>query len=192
MKRTYPVLALALLALSVAGCKKDRPAPFGSLHGNREAWVSNCADPLKVGPVLKEPDPLMVHSRDRAVSVPFRVATTQTVCAPPGGWALYTDANERIVGLCVDDLIPGLKDGVLVGKLESDLDRAKPLLMKHFGSQLSADITNGICPLGVERVPHGLRRWSQTPRSVRRPDGTLTYGPSTGTVNTCCWEVIDP
>lgn len=192
MKRRSPVLGLALLVLSFVGCKKDKPAPFGSLRGNREAWVSDCANTLEVGSVLKEPDPLMASARDRSISVPFRAATTQTVCAPPGGWTLYTDANERIVGVCVDDFITDLRKGAAPKEVESNLDRAKPILMKHFGSELATDITSDHCALMADRVPRGLRRWSQTPRRVLQPDGTFGYGPSTGTVNTCCWEVIDP
>ncbi len=187
---TAMIVSVGLLACG----DPHRPDPLGRLTGaptsssapSRMAgeWAADCQAPLSIEGVVRGPDPLMKGGYD----APFQAAAMAYVCPHPG-WSLYVDRRNRIVGLCVDDSV-GV--GSVSKPYEGALDRARPLLAKHVSVSFAADVTKDACSYLPQTITHGLRRWEQPLRNAIAKDGSQVYQSPVGTVDACCWEVIDP
>ncbi len=118
---------------------------------------------------------------------PFQAASYSYVCPHPG-WSLYVGRSDRIVGFCVDN---SLGVGPVWKPFESALDRARPLLARHVSDSFANEVTQDGCSFLPQTIAHGLRRWDQPLRSVIGKDGRTSH-PGVGTLDACCWEVIDP
>lgn len=169
-------LLLALFAVSGTGC--DRSAPLGTFTRNDVSkWASDCEtsiveeNPRDVhvpGPLLRDGGPAFEHAAHR-----YR-------CRPPG-WAIYTDRDSRIIGLCVDDEIR-YSDGTQV----SEIDRARMLITTHWGRKRATQMLQGVstndhCSRDTESIS-GMLRWR---------DSAFIYldEPRMRSRDMCCWEV---
>lgn len=172
---------LVAVAWLLSSCSKSPPNPFGSVDDKLSDWLSECETGVVQQPFVKV-------GGIRLRQDPFKSATTQHKCGPPG-WSLYTDASRKIVGICVDDRAATF-DGTDVTPRVKHIDLARELFSRRFGSKFTQEVTDGKCYHQPERVPHSLLRWSQDPSREVGPDGKLLY-PTTGTLSACCWEVVE-
>lgn len=192
MKVTSILIWMMVPVVAVACSDPHRPEPFGKMTGGPSStssapgtvaeWAADCEAPLSIEGVVRGPDPLQRYGPN----VAFQAAAMSYVCPHPG-WSVYVDRSDRIVGVCVDDLMASPKP------YQRAIDRARVLLARHVSDSFAADITEGnVCSLLPQRIAHGLQRWTSPLRLVIGKDGRTTYHPSVGTLDACCWEVIDP
>ena len=181
-----------LVLVALLGC--DRPSPLGTFtRSDLPKWQADCAasiveenphDPSAPGPMLRNGERAMKRSVRR-----YR-------CRPPG-WAIYTDDDNHVVGLCVDDEIRYPKYGekewqeVAAGERPAtehipEIDRARDLITAHWGHKLAGemlkDASGDKCSPDGERVAHGMIRWSRG--GFIYLDEKRMYSRSM-----CCWEV---
>lgn len=170
-----------IAVLAMTGC--GQPAePFGKLPRSKLSdWARDCNSEIVEEPAIKGKDPTMVGKRWREAT--FQNATHRFACKPPG-WAIYVSANDRVVGLCVDNKLRP-------DPIEDYFTRARRLVGTHWGVDLAADITKDKCLFEPETVAHGLLRWEQGLPDVVNPDGSMSYHPNVGSLWACCWEVKD-
>lgn len=181
-----------LLLVAVLGC--DHSSPLGTFTRNDlPKWKTDCDAPIvEEGP--RDLPALNPPLRDGGPA--FERAVRRYRCPPPG-WAVYTDDDNRVVGLCVDDEIRypvyGEKDWqeVAAGKRPatervSEIDRARDLITARWGDKLAGDMLKGIsgdkCSRDSERVAHGMTRWGAG--QFIYLDAERIYSRSM-----CCWEV---
>lgn len=177
------------MLLLLVACR-DRPQPFGTMRGKLTALAADCPRPLTTETVTVPTDRVRQAERERAIA--FEPGTRRHVCAAPtlrdgdgaaGGWAVYVDSSERIVGICVADRV--------VPNYVANTKLARPLLAKLVSTQFAADVTEGRCSFLPERVPHGLLRWEDYKRPEPEDGGPATPDTVTNTDARCCWKVID-
>jgi hypothetical protein len=172
---------IPVLVVLAAACENRKPQPLGKLPRSELAsWAADCPSEIQEKPAIRGRDPAIhVFGRDST----FQQASHRFVCDAPG-WAVYVDSTDRVVGMCVDNNLraePGKRD---------HLERARPLIGKHWGPEMAASMTTDSCLSVPIRVGPFLR-WSQDMPKVQLPDGTWTFGPNTGALWSCCWEVAE-
>lgn len=167
-----------LLLLGIlAAC--DHPSPLGTFtHDDLSKWTADCEVPI-----LEEtpPEPLGPTLRDGHPA--FERATRRFRCPPPG-WAIYTDKDHQIIGLCVDDDTRSAKHQ---GAWISELDRARALITSHWGVKRASEMLKGTsgdhCSMSAsESVTGGMLRWTMDQFLYPNPETIYSH-------YMCCWEV---
>lgn len=107
------ILAFTAALASSTGCKSEPvPSPMGNLTADMLAELEkDCDKSLSIEPVCgrrpwredcdkrHHPLDLACHStRDTEIAS----ATKRVWCRPPGGWSIWTDRHDRVVGACID------------------------------------------------------------------------------------------
>lgn len=168
-----------ILILVFASC--DRASPLGTFSRDDLAkWTTDCEtsiveenphDSASPGPIMRDGGRAFVRATRR-----FR--------CPPPGWAIYTDAKSRIVGLCIDDDWNSRKNqGVWIAAT----DRARSLITAHWGVERAGEMLKGTagddCELtGSVPIASGMLRFGMT---------QLVYPEPTYSNYMCCWELAD-
>lgn len=174
---------IGLVTLVLIGCGRSTPAsPLGTFASSQ--WAADCEeaivrenphDPSVPGPLLRNGGPA------------FAAAVRRYRCPPPG-WAIYTDAADRILGACVDDDTRPFLQGhaSFQQSVVREVDRARKLFAAHWGQDLAVGMLQGQtadhCTSVSEPVALGMVRWGASQLSYAHPETIRSQ-------HMCCWEV---
>lgn len=137
-------LAFAAGLLVITGCNSaPEPSPMGKLTANMLAELeSDCDKPLTIERVCgrrpwREDCDSRHHSIDPAChwrrDTDIASATKRVWCRPWGGWSIWADRHDRILGFCIDEQL-------LPKSNPRRLEKMRRFITKYFPQPVAAEM----------------------------------------------------